>query len=61
MSGWFGIRGENGEDRLMLDIWGEVEFKVWGGLGGCVVWVLLSVSLSRFKALSISYPGGGLT
>ena len=32
-----------------------------GGLGGCVVWVLLSVLLSRFKASSITHPGGGLT
>lgn len=61
MDGWVGIRGENDEERLMLGVWGEVKFKVWGSLGGCVVWVLLSVLLSRFKASSIIHPGGGLT
>ena len=45
----------------MLGVWREVEFKVWGSLGGCVVWVLLSVSLSCFKASSITHPGGGFT
>ena len=40
---------------------GLVEGRVMVGLGGCVVWVLLSVSLSRFKASSITHPGGRLT
>ena len=45
-------------------VWGSV---VWigvelrAGLGGCVVWVLQGVLLSRFKASSITNPGGGLT
>ena len=55
--------------KRCLDDVGWVRWMVWseGGIGikvvigGCVVWVLLCVLLSRFKALSISYPGGRLT
>ena len=53
--GWGG-----GVDGLMEDE-ERLGLGRWGGLGGCVVWVLLSVLLSRFKASSITYPGGGLT
>lgn len=61
MDGWVGIRGENDEERLMLGMWGEVKFKVWGSLGGCVVWVLQGVSLSLLESPSITHPGGRLT
>ena len=40
---------------------GNVVVWLMVGLGGCVVWVLLSVLLSRFKASSITHPGAGLT
>ena len=49
-----GLMGD--EEKLSL-VWGGLMV----GLGGCVVWVLLSVLLSRFKASSITHPGGGLT
>lgn len=45
----------------MLGMWGEVKFKVWGSLGGCVVWVLQGVSLSLLESPSITHPGGRLT
>ena len=55
--------------KRCLDDIGWVRWMVWseGGIGikvvigGCVVWVLLSVLLSRFKASSITDPGCGLT
>ena len=49
-----GLMGD--EERLGLVVGGLMV-----GLGGCVVWVLLSVLLLRFKASSIIHPGGGLT
>ena len=49
-----GLMGD--EEKLSL-VWGGLMV----GLGGCVVWVLLSVLLSRFKASSITHPGGRLT
>ena len=44
-----------------VEWWGNVVVWLMVGLGGCVVWVLLSVLLSRFKASSITHPGAGLT
>lgn len=62
MSGWFGIRSEYGGmwDLNNLESRGGV---VWfdGGLGGCVVFVLLLDLLQHFKALSNTHPWGGFT
>ena len=53
---------DRGNDKRCLD--GRLDcgmvWVVWIGLGlgGCVVWVLQGVLLSRFKASSITDPGG---